>query len=668
MADVLPLRADQTRLRPWMVAIGLALPAALLSLLSLAEKLPATSWLRVVLAPDPTDLKQLLVYYSLLPRIAVSVLCGAALALAGTVFQQVLRNPLASPATLGVSAGAKLALALATLWAPGLFAFGREWVALAGGAAAIGIVFALAWRKGLSPLAVVLAGLILGLYCGAIAAALVLFKEHYLTGLFIWGSGSLSQQGWETVATLTAQVAGVALLVALMLRPLTLLSLDDEGAQSLGLSLHGARLGALSLAVALTAFVVSAVGVIGFIGLVAPALARLAGARRLRDQLLWAPLLGAGLLWLTDQLVQRSGGVAGGLLPTGAVTALFGSPLLLWLLPRLRMAVAPPRSEAGAVVQRLNHPGLSLAGLGAMLILAFALSLLLGRTPQGEWAFAAPADLSKLLPWRAPRAIAALCAGAMLAVAGGVLQRMTRNPMASPEVLGVSAGAALGLIVALFTVTAAGREIQLGAACLGAFLVLFLIVMLGRRTGFTPERVLLAGIALGALFDALVGALTASGDPRGMLLLTWMTGSTYQVDGVQAAWCGLSALVLLALAPLCARWLDLIPLGDAAGQALGLDLKRVRLILLGLSAALTAAATLIVGPLTFVGLMAPHLANRLGLQRALPQLAGAALIGALIMVSADWLGRMVAFPWQMPAGLIATLIGGPVLMWLLARK
>ncbi|WP_029002981.1 Fe(3+)-hydroxamate ABC transporter permease FhuB [Azorhizobium doebereinerae] len=666
MADVALARRAARPARPWMLAAGLVLPAAALSLLALAQALPPALWLDAVLTPDAGDLRQLLVHYALLPRMAASILCGAALALAGAIFQQVLRNPLASPTTLGVSAGAKLALALATLWAPGLFVLGREWIALGGGALAIGAVFALSWRKGLSPLAVVLAGLVLGLYCGAVSAALILFKEHYLTGLFIWGSGALSQQGWETVATLALQLAAAAALVALMIRPLTLLSLEDAGAQSLGVSLHGTRLAALSLAVALTAFVVSGVGVIGFIGLVAPALARLAGARRLRDQLVWAPVMGAGLLWLTDQLVQRTGGLSGGILPTGAVTALFGSPLLLWLLPRLRVAAPPPRTEAATAVRR-DHAAPLLAGLGGLLLIGLAVSLAVGRTPEGGWAIAT-SDLAGLLPWRAPRAFAALCAGAMLALAGGILQRLTRNPMASPEVLGVGAGAAFGLIVALFTVTAAGREIQLASACAGAFGVLFIIVILGRRTGFTPERVLLAGIALGALFDALVGALTASGDPRGLLLLNWMTGSTYQVDGLQAAWSAACAVVLIALTALCTRWLDLMPLGDAPGQALGLDLGRVRFILLGLAAGLTATATLVVGPLTFVGLMAPHLATRLGLRRALPQMAGAALVGALIMLVADWLGRMIAFPWQMPAGLIATLIGGPALMWLLARR
>ncbi|TDT93704.1 iron complex transport system permease protein [Azorhizobium sp. AG788] len=668
MANATVRPAHGIEVRPWMVAGGLLLVATVLSLQKISAALPPGLWARAFFAPDASDGQQLVIHYSLLPRILAAILAGAALALAGAVFQQVLRNPLASPTTLGVSAGAKLALALATLWAPGLFTFGREWVALAGGAFAVSLVFALSWHKGLSPLAVVLAGLVLGLYCGSVSAALILFREHYLTGLFIWGSGSLSQQGWDVVSALALQCAVTAALIALMIRPLTLLSLEEAGAASLGVSLQGTRLMALGLAVALTGFVVSGIGVIGFIGLISPALARLSGARRLRDQFAWAPAIGAGLLWTTDQLVLRTGGLTGGLIPTGAVTALFGSPLLLWLLPRLRNPTPPTRHEPIHAVARSRSQMLRLLALGLALAGALVLSLLLGRTPDGEWALARGDELSALMPWRAPRAVAALIAGAMLAVAGAILQRMTRNPMASPEVLGVGAGAALGLIVVLFTLTSAGRGVQVAAACTGAFSVLFLILVVGRRSGFTPERVLLAGIAIGALFDALVGALTASGDPRGLLLLNWMTGSTYQVDELQAAWCVAGAVILLAMAPLCGRWLDMMPLGDAPGQALGLDLGRVRLTLLALAAGLTAIATLVVGPLTFVGLMAPHLATRIGLRRALPQLGGAALVGALLMLVADWLGRMIAFPWQMPAGLIATLIGGPALIWLLARK
>ncbi|MGE7473395.1 Fe(3+)-hydroxamate ABC transporter permease FhuB [Bosea sp. NPDC003192] len=657
---------SQVAPHPWRLALPLLASALALSLWTLAIRLPASQW-PALLDAGSGDMDILVLRQSLLPRMAVSILCGAALGLAGMIFQQVLRNPLASPTTLGVAAGAKLALSIATLWgAPLLLGIGREGVAFLGGAAAIAATIALAWRRGLSPLALVLGGLVLGLYCGSLSALLLLFEEHALTGLFLWGNGSLAQQGWDVAIGLSWRLAGLAGLALLLLRPMTLLALDDEGVRSLGLSLQFVRLTALALAVGLSSTVVSLVGVIGFIGLIAPAIARLGGARRLVDQMLWAPVIGAGLLWLTDQSLLLSGGPAGSQVPTGAVTALFGAPMLLWLLPRLRNA-EPQASQAG-VAGRSDRPVLTLALLGFLLAATTALALTLGRDAGGGWSFAWGETFAALSPWRVPRSLAAFCAGTMLGVAGTILQRLLRNPMASPEVLGVSAGAALGMIAALFALPAASRDQQIAAATAGAALVLAIMLALGRRSGFTPERLLLAGIAIGALLDALVGALTASGDPRAMLLLGWMTGSTYAVDETQLAWAAASAILLVALTAPSLRWLDLIVLGDAAGASLGLRLPLVRLLLLLLAAALTAAATLVVGPLTFVGLMTPHLSRLLGLQRAGPQLVAAGLSGALVMVMADWLGRVVAFPWQMPAGLVATLIGGPVLIALLARR
>ncbi|WP_429003345.1 Fe(3+)-hydroxamate ABC transporter permease FhuB [Roseixanthobacter psychrophilus] len=652
---------ERMRFGPASIVAVLALAAAALSLSTLALRLPLGLWLQALTAPDMLDVRQMLVRYSFAPRLATSVLCGAALGLAGALLQLALRNPLASPTTLGISAGANLALAMAMLRAPALLAFGREWTAMVGGMAAALIVLALSWQKRLSPLTVVLAGMVVSLYCGALAAMLVLFNTHYLAGLFIWGGGSLSQQDWGIAGFLAPRLALAMLAAALLVRPLTLLTLDDDHARSLGLSVPLTRLAALALAVALTGFVVSTVGIIGFVGLAAPALVNVAGARRVAARLIWSTLLGAALLWVTDQGVQRLAGAYGEMLPTGAITALFGSPLLLWLLPRLRLSLHLP-SGLGEVVSRARHPLLLICALGIVLAGMVALSLTIGQGLEG-W------DLSAdLLDWRWPRALAALSAGIMLACAGGILQRMTGNPMASPEVLGVSAGAAFGLIAAMFTLSEVGRSEQIGAATLGALLALLAMLAFGRASAAVPERVLLAGIALGAMFDALVTALMASGDPRAAQLLNWMTGSTYGVDATDATAALVAALATLCALPLLARWLDIVPLGGATATALGLHPRRSHGLLLIATAAMTAVSTLVIGPLTFVGLMAPHLARFLGLQRALPQLVGAALIGGIIMVAADWLGRTIAFPWQIPAGLAATFIGCPALMYLLARR
>ncbi|GLK84715.1 Fe(3+)-hydroxamate ABC transporter permease FhuB [Ancylobacter defluvii] len=634
---------------------------------NLAARLPAALWWGAFLAPDALSPAQMLVAYSFAPRLAVSLLAGAALGLAGALLQQVLRNPIASPTTLGIEAGANLALAAGLVWAPGLIGFGREWVALGGGVLALAMVLLLSRRSGFSPLVVILAGMVTSLTCAALAASITLFNSHYLAGLFLWGAGSLSQQDWSEPAFLAPRLAAFGLAAALLVRPLALLGLDDASARSLGLSLVAARFGALLVAVALTACVVAAVGCIGFIGLAAPALARISGARRAGAQLLVSALLGAVLLWATDQGVQLAAGAYGEMLPTGAVTALLGAPLLLWLVPRLRL---PPHALAGLPTGAGSggvRPARVLALVAGLLVLAILVSVSLGPGLDG-WSLAWPGDPASLWSLRLPRALAALAGGMLLAVAGCLLQRMTGNPMASPEVMGVSAGAACGLTVALFLLADFGPVEQTAAASLGALLALLALLALGRTARGAPERVILVGIAVGALLDALVSVLMASGDPRAVLLFNWMAGSTYGMGAATAAASLAAAALVLALLPLLARWLDMLPLGAAATRALGVPPALSRLLLLVLAAVATAMATLLVGPLSFVGLMAPHLARLIGLRRPLPELYGAALLGGLIMVLADFAGRVVAFPWQMPAGLVASMIGAPAFLWLLSRK
>jgi iron complex transport system permease protein len=205
------------------------------------------------------------------------------------------------------------------------------------------------------------------------------------------------------------------------------------------------------------------------------------------------------------------------------------------------------------------------------------------------------------------------------------------------------------------------------AAAIGALAALIAMLGVGRRAAFAPERMLLTGIAVSTAFGALVAILLASGDPRMGMLLSWMAGSTYRVGAPEALVALALTSALLPLLPLFARCLEILPLGESSSRALGLGLGMSRFRLLLAAAVLTGAATLVVGPLSFVGLMAPHMARMMGLQRPMAQLYGSAVLGAFIMVAADWLGRNLLFPYQIPAGLLATLVGGPYFMWQVGR-
>lgn len=612
------------------------------------------------------DVQSMVLYYSTLPRLATALLAGGALALSGALFQQVLRNPLADPTTLGVSAGANLAIVVVSLFLPGLLGAGRDVVALCGSAAAAAVVIGLGARRGFSPYSLVLCGLVLSLWCGGLSAILTYLNQRYLASLFIWGAGSLAQQSWAIPVSLVWKMAIIAIICAVVIRPLSLLDLGESGSTALGVKLARLRMVVVACAVGLAAFVTSAVGVIGFIGLVGPTLARLAGARRPAQVIVWSTLIGAGLLFVADGTLQLAAGGLGDFLPTGAVTAIFGSPLLLALLPRLKVRHRIQQVQGRPSASRWNMK-VSIVVASAVLIILLALGFFVGRGPGGGWTVLSGEYFNEILAIRSPKVVAALASGAMLAVAGVVLQRLTGNEMASPEVLGISAGATFGVAIALFAV-APGFSGQLIFAVGGAITVLAVILLGARRSQFAPERVLLAGIALSAMVDAVVGVLSSTGDPRAVLLMRWMSGSTYLVDGTTATTEIMIAAVLIMIALLARRWLDILPLGPAPAAAVGLPLASSRLALFGLAGFMTAAATLTVGPLSFVGLMGPHLAREAGLTRALPQIAGAALIGGGLMVAADFVGRTIAAPYQIPAGLVSALIGAPFLMILLSKR
>lgn len=638
-----------------------------LTIYNLAQQLPPAQWGRALSAPDIDDVRQMLFHYSLLPRLTVSLLAGAGLGLVGVLFQQVLRNPLAEPSTLGVAAGAQLGLTIATLWVLPGGEFTRQLAAMVGAIVVGGLVFGVAWGKRMSPVTLILAGLVLGLYCGAVNSLLALFHYDQLQGMFLWGTGALNQQDWSAVQFILPRLLVAGLLAALLLRPLTLLGLDDGVARNLGLGLSMARFCTLGLAIIFSAMLVSAVGVIGFIGLFAPLMAKMLGARRLAHRMMLAPLLGALLLWLTDQVMLGVTQVWREI-PTGAATALFGAPLLLWLLPRLRSAATPPPMNLGDKVpaERGNLPAWILVG-GLVLLIGLTLALMLGKNA-GGWHWSLGAELDAVLPWRWPRVLSALAAGMMLAVAGTLIQKLTGNPMASPEVLGISSGAAFGVVMMLFMVPGDAFVWLLPAGSLGAAATLLIIMIAAGRGGFSTERMLLAGIALSTAFTTVIFLLLASGDPRMGGLLTWLSGSTYSVEPAQALRTALVAAGLMVLAPLCRRWLTILPLGGATARSVGIALTPARLTILLLAAVLTAMATLTVGPLSFVGLMAPHMARMLGFRRALPQMVIAALLGGLLMVFADWCGRMLLFPYQIPAGLLATFIGAPYFVYLLRKQ
>ncbi|MFZ7187942.1 Fe(3+)-hydroxamate ABC transporter permease FhuB [Avibacterium avium] len=614
--------------------------------------------------PEQSETSQLLIFNFTLPRVLMAILAGASLGVASLLLQQIMNNSLASDSTLAVSGGAQFALFLATLFLPNLLQFGTTPIAFIGALFALGLVLLLAWRQMLSPLLIVLAGLVVSFYLGAFSSLLMLFYPEESRGLLVWGSGSLVQESWYDSLTLLPLLAPAIVGIVLLSPALQILQLQESNAQSLGVNVKRIRLLGVLLAAYLVAIIVSRVGMIAFIGLAATTIARQYRSSDFRT-LLWRSAYFSGVLLLiadlTLQLIEKQWGVG---LPTGSVTALFGTPLLLWLVFR-------HRQQYGRVVDSSplgqnawkKTSSKSTALLLGLLCLAGLCSLWFAQGRHG-WQLELNETLFAL---RFPRLAYALCAGIMLALAGTILQRLSHNPMASPELLGITSGVSFGVMLAIFVAGAMAISQYALWGAFGALSIVSLIWWINRKNGLQPDQVLLTGISISALFEAIQRILIASGDPRAWQLLSWGSGSTYYATDEVALPMLIIALALFALSFVFCRWLDLLSLNANVAQAVGVNLTQARGILFLFAIALTLCATLIVGSLSFIGLLAPHLAYSLGFRHSKSQLLAAGLLGATVMIMADWLGRQLLFPYEIPAGLVATLLGGTYFLWLMKK-
>jgi iron complex transport system permease protein len=269
---------------------------------------------------------------------------------------------------------------------------------------------------------------------------------------------------------------------------------------------------------------------------------------------------------------------------------------------------------------------------------------------------------------RLPRVVLAILVGACLGVAGLLLQGLVRNPLASPDVIGITGGASLAAVGFLALGGAALGEAWLPLAALsGALLVALTIVALTGR-GVAPPRLVLIGIGIAAALGAgTTLVLVLSSDTTAMQAYVWLTGSLYAAQWREVAGLAPWALLGLPLALALARRLNVMALGDDLAVGLGTALQGSRLALLLLAVALSGAAMAFAGGLSFVGLLAPHIARRLALRGHAGLVPASALVGALIVLHADLLGRIAFLPRDLPAGIFVAGIGAPFFVYLLYR-
>lgn len=304
-----------------------------------------------------------------------------------------------------------------------------------------------------------------------------------------------------------------------------------------------------------------------------------------------------------------------------------------------------------------------------LLMLTMAAGLCFGSAPLSLSELASGAGTARviLLGVRLPRVLAGLLAGIGLSAAGVLLQTVTANDLASPNIIGINSGAGLAVILLLTFSPKAGALLPLGAFC-GAFGAALVILAAGSRLGSSRSGILLIGIAITTLFNAAISFLSlldegilaqynhfTVGSLRGIHLSElWVPGII-----IFFGFCGALAL---------SGRLSVLSLGDAAASALGVRVKALRLAALGCAAACAAAVVSFAGLLGFVGLVVPHIGRALVGEQPGKLLPVSALVGGILVILADLLGRTLFAPSELPVGILMSLVGAPYFLILLIRR
>ncbi len=272
--------------------------------------------------------------------------------------------------------------------------------------------------------------------------------------------------------------------------------------------------------------------------------------------------------------------------------------------------------------------------------------------------------------FRFPRTSAAIFVGAMMALSGAALQNVTRNELADPSLVGISQGAALTVVTSIIMFPLMETTMRALLAFFGAISITVVIQLLvGKSRSSKSIRFILFGIGLSAFLSSITTAMLTYGDIyRVSEALAWLAGSLDSTNWNEVKILFVTSLILFPSLLMTSRYMSILRLGDESAISLGSPIVVARVSLISLSVALAATATAMVGPVGFIGLIAPHAAKRIATSGVGMHLVMSGLLGGLLLLSADLIGRTWFSPFQIPAGLLTQIIGVPFFIFLLMKR
>lgn len=581
-----------------------------------------------------------------LSRFFMCLLCGFLLAFSSLILRIVVQNSLASDTTLGVAPCSSFAILISILFLPDFFNVSKILSGFLGAFLVLFLTFIFMLKKHLNSTSVVLIGLISGMFFSALTSLFVLFYPEESKAFLLFNNGYFTQNGFKDVIGLFCY-SSIALIGLYYLAPsLKILNLGDELASSIGQNIFYTKCFALCLSAYFTALVVSFVGVISFLGLFASISVQFFRIKNIRKEFVICGFLGFLLLTGVDLLLQIFQILRGIELPTGGVLALIGSPLLIFIVSKMLREYK--NHDYSYVLYRFKEKNI-LIGLILLVCVLFFINLYFNFSTSNFEGLQ-----NEIFALRISKLFVLFFCGILLALVGFILQRLSFNPMASPEMLGINSGASLGVLFALYFSL---DQIQIFAT-MGSLLVLCFLFYLSIRFQMSMQKIILIGTAIMFFVDALGKIFLASGDFKAYNFLAYTQAGLINTDIKLIIALFVYTVIFISFLHILYPSLKSFILGENCALAVGVNIIKVKIIFFILSAFACALTSLSIGPFSFIGLLSFHIVRVLGVKKLYNQIFSVALMGVFLIFLAHFVSKIALFPYEIPLGIVATLLGG----------
>ena len=592
-----------------------------------------------------------------IPRIIGCFIGGSSLALSACILQIIYRNPLLSSSTLGIVSSVKMVMILILIFAPNMLIQNQFILQYIYTLFIFFIIVKISKNMGQN--SIIILGMFIGFIQSSITALLTLYNQRWIDSIFFWQLGDVLDGSWENIAYLSLFIIPAFLILFFMKKHLQALVLDKEELISIGINVKLLHIILIVLSIYISVAVISLFGVIGFVGIIAPNLVRMFKVSNVKSMIVVSSFVGAWLVMIADfitQIIDKYDLVQGFMsLPAGLFTSVLGGLIIIYMfMQRNFFDITNHKINISPITYNISY----FVWIGVFVIIIS--SFYMGHDNIStidiyNYIYGGVESFS--ISERLNRLILSITTGAGLSLCGAILQRLLHNPLASPEVLGVSSISFFVVVVAfVFFPFSLNSYTMIFAGIFGALIGLMIISCVLIYKNLSTSAIILVGISLLAIFSALTDILIVFSSSKQTQILQWVNGSFDSVsndiaNGVVVIVL-ISSIILLSLS----RLFMVLPLGRTTNTSVGVNYNFYYILVLFFCVVIIGSVSTAIGPFSLIGLISPYFARIITTVNHKFYNINSMMIGAGLLSLSDGLNRSLHSFLPIPTGIILTLL------------